>query len=211
MSVATFIQKWTPWAKVAGRQLGLPWQWILAQWGMETAWGSQPNMGENNPGNIRAPGSLLNPSPGFQNFNSPKEFITEYVNSMASDFPQYQNAKTGEPVNLTLFNGFQTYAPSVVDYGNRIAGALRVLEHYGIRVPKIAKIGNKPKGLIGNIEQSLGNAAHSVVKSVTTPFSGLAATVTSDLGRVAAFAGGLALVIIGLYMIRLGKEETHGS
>ena len=64
-SQASFIHFWKKYAQQASGKLGIPYQWILAQWAMETAYGSQPNMGKFNPGNV----GNLNGS--WQNYSSP--------------------------------------------------------------------------------------------------------------------------------------------
>lgn len=48
MSKETYIKKMVPWAKKAEQETGLPYDFIVAQWGWETAWGTNRGAKELN-------------------------------------------------------------------------------------------------------------------------------------------------------------------
>ena len=130
-----FVKSWTGAAQNAGKQLGIPWQWVLAQWAMETGYGTQPTMGPNNPGNV---GNLGNGR--WQAYASKKAFTSAYVSAMRSDFAHQINAIQVERVSVAgrggpppvtpqqFFNGPQTYDPSTTTYGNNVANFLPSIE-----------------------------------------------------------------------------------
>ena len=132
---ASFVRQWTGPAQNAAKQLGIPYQWVLAQWAMETGYGTQPNMGRNNPGNVGNLGSG-----GWQGYASAGSFVQAYVAAIRSDFRHQINAiqvsrvsvsgRGGQPP-ITLqqfFNGPQSYDPSTTTYGNRVASVLPTIE-----------------------------------------------------------------------------------
>jgi hypothetical protein len=130
-----FVRTWTGAAQRASQQLGIPYQWVLAQWAMETDYGTQPTMGANNPGNV---GNLGHGR--WQAYPSQAAFVRAYVASMRTDFAHQINAiqvervsvaGRGGPPPVTLqqfFNGPQTYDPSTTTYGNNVANFLPSIE-----------------------------------------------------------------------------------
>lgn len=130
-----FINSWKSSAQSAASQLGIPWQWVMAQWAMETAWGTQGNMGANNPGDVGPVNG------GWTNFSSQKAFTTEYVNTMRTAFAHQINAihtqfisnaalHLPQPVVTVqdFFNGPQKYDPTNPTYGNNVANFLPTVE-----------------------------------------------------------------------------------
>lgn len=114
-----FISKWEPYAQAAGQQLGIPWQYVLAQWIIETNWGQQSNMGTNNPGNV---GNLGGGH--WQNYATPADFVGAYVASMRQDFPFFSLVhKPANPTIAQIFNGYQRYDPGTTQYGTHLTGA----------------------------------------------------------------------------------------
>ena len=136
-SQASFINFWKKYAKQASGKLGIPYQWILAQWAMETAYGSQPNMGKFNPGNV----GNLNGS--WQNYSSPSAFVSAYVSAMQNDFPKLGknglstlvpsgSARGGMAIPVLtpqqVLNGPNKYDPLNTTYGQNVANALPTVD-----------------------------------------------------------------------------------
>lgn len=129
-----FINTWKSSAQSAASQLGIPWQWVMAQWAMESGWGTQPGMGANNPGNVGRTNG------GWTNYGSQKSFVSAYVSAMRTDFAHQINAiqvsrvsvsGRGGPPEVTLsdfFNGPQSYDHSTTTYGNLVGSVLPTVE-----------------------------------------------------------------------------------
>lgn len=158
---AVFERQWAKSARTAGKMLGIPWQYVLGQWGMETAWGKEPPyiMGKNNPGNVGNLGGH------FVNYPSQQAFVKSYVASMKNDFPYFRHPlKHGTPTIGQVFNGPQKYDPGTTTYGVNVAGGVTALGNTsGLPKGYLNMSGdtgvNNPPGGWTTIEQ--WNAAHN--------------------------------------------------
>ena len=167
---AAFVHSWTAAAQNAGKQLGIPWQWVLSQWAMETAYGTQPTMGANNPGNV---GNLGHGR--WQSYSSQSSFVKAYVSAMRSDFAHQINsiqvqrvsvAGRGGPPEVTLsefFNGPQKYDPSTTTYGNNVANFLPTIESL-----TGTKAGNANPNLVAEEPNAVGPSWLSSLESWVT-------------------------------------------
>lgn len=221
LQAQSFATAWTPAAKKAAAQLGVPYQWVLAQWAMETANGTQGNMGVNNPGNV------LTASGAPKSFASPAAFLSEYVASVKNDFPHLTGAKSPQQA----FNGAQSYDPGVTNYGQRVASRLQSLTSLGAFSPSAAPT------LLGGPGQSSSAAAllaydrahatglpTTVLGDVTgtnpqsesssgTGFSwssifGTPAGTLSLPARIGYFVGGVVAVIMGVVLLVVSDKEV---
>ena len=132
----SFLHYWQGAAKSAASQLGIPSSWILAQWAMETGWGTQRTMGVNNPGNVGPNGSG-----GWVNYPSQQAFVAAYVASMVHDFPGFTHYSVLARTNTSYrgyirpvltpqdyLNGPNKYDPGTTRYGSKVAAVLPTVQ-----------------------------------------------------------------------------------
>ncbi len=192
-----FVKQATPFAKEAGNQLGIPWQWVLSQWAFESGWGTEPGM-KYDWGNIMTPGGRLAPQPN----NNPQTFVTMYVNSFMNDFPGYNTAKKGQPITIqSLMNGKQSYGLNnqnqpITNYGSTVSGIFRNLQGLGIPVPTHAKLGKQPTTVLGSLGHGLSSLPGAALKAITPKI---------PYGRIIEIVIGSVLLILG-FVILLGTE-----
>ena len=193
-----FIKFWEPYAKQASSNIGIPYQWILAQWGMETGYGTQPNMGHNNPGNV---GNLGN---GWQNYKTPQDFVSAYSTAMLNDFPNLNSnhllfARTGQTqvagsTPQQVLNGKNSYAPSITNYGSRVAAQLPTV---------CAVLGNCPKswntGKGSLAANGYGAASKTQTNALVNWLSGAWGGLQKDAMTIALVIALLVLIILLLY------------
>jgi hypothetical protein len=75
--IQSFANEYAPYANQAGSALGVSPDIILAQWGLETGYGTQLS-GTNNLGNI------TNPSGGYANYSSIGSFLSAFISNIQS-------------------------------------------------------------------------------------------------------------------------------
>ena len=192
-----FVKEAMPFAKEAGNQLGIPWQWVLSQWAFESGWGTEPGM-KYDWGNIMTTGGRLAPQPN----NNPQTFVTLYVNSFMNDFPGYNHAKKGQAITIqSLMNGKQQYGLNnqnqpITNYGSTVSGIFSNLKALGIPVPSHAKLGKQPTTVLGSLGHGLSSIPSTVAKALTPklPWS-----------RIIEIVIGSVLLILG-FVILLGTE-----
>lgn len=198
-----FITFWEPYAKDAGQQLGVPWQWILGQWAKEAGW-SLRTPGSFNPGNIETLGSRT-AKPSFVNYAKPSDFVTSYVATFSADFPSYTLLKKGQSKIMSiaeLFGNNQIYDPPEGNaYGTSVASVAASLRQFGIQVPTQAKIDKNLSTPIVGAENAAQQATQSTIKNVSKGISGFFGGLGSMLGVAGAFLGGIILIIIGLVLV----------
>ncbi len=183
-----FINSWKSSAQSAASQLGIPWQWVMAQWAMESGWGTQPGMGANNPGNVGQTHG------GWTNYGSQKSFVSAYVSAMRSDFAHQINAiqvsrvsvsGRGGPPEVTLsdfFNGPQSYDPSTTTYGNLVGSVLPTVESL-----TGTKAGNANPNLVATEPGATGGPGW---------LAGLEAWVTKEAVLVLLILGLIVLLVL---------------
>lgn len=222
---STFIHMWKPSAQQASQALGIPWQWILAQWGMETAWGTQhPVVGVNNPGNLKKlPGQSGNV---FANFKNAEQFVQEYIRTMKSTFPSLslQNPPTDvqgiAPSGLSMSNPLrhfltleqfvkgQTYSTgkaspaNSTNYLTMIKNGLNVLGQYGIQSPGIAST-------VSGAQQHLTGKGLQIPNPVGNIWGSVTKWIRGNIGRYAlGFGLGGFLIILGVVFLVGGEKNA---
>lgn len=221
LDVQNFVKQWSPAANAAAAQLKIPASFILAQWGMETAWGTQPGMGQNNPGNIMTPSG--NPKP----FSSVAAFISEYVPTMRGDFKSLHNPKnqpTLEPplnspiiyLNQIYGDGYVSGMPysstaSSTQYANDVSGAwhtmLRATKQNASTIDNwlngkgtaIASIPDKQTDTSQNVPTASKQAVNGVGNAITSATK----SITSTLKKGAIVFATIILGIVALLMLSL--------
>jgi hypothetical protein len=128
-----FVATWTPAAQDAGAQLGIPWQWVLAQWGLESGYGQSvgtpaaANLAAGNPADLKASGG------GWASFSSQPSFVQAYVAAMRADYGQAWSGLSGAPsvgqvLGAPQAAGSSYYGgQSAASYGHAVASSLRQL------------------------------------------------------------------------------------
>ena len=204
-SQASFINFWKKYAKQASGKLGIPYQWILAQWAMETAYGSQPNMGKFNPGNV----GNLNGS--WQNYSSPSAFVSAYVSAMKNDFPKLANGglaaippferghlgvSTAILTPQDVLNGPNKYDPNNTTYGQNVANALPTVD-------QILKVPYSLSGEVGpggtGAAKAANKGASQTANAISNMFTGPETFVKKYFVEGLILVGLMILIIILLY------------
>ncbi len=134
MTPQQFVAQWTAPAQQAGAQLGLPWQWVLAQWGLESGYGSAApstpaaaNLQNNNPADLGGPGA-------WQSFPTPASFVSAYVSTIRQDYGSSWAGLSGTGLGIGQVLGAgqasgRSYygAQTPASYGSALASSLQQL------------------------------------------------------------------------------------
>ena len=187
--IATFAKEWGPSANTASKQLGIPANWIIAQWGYETGWGTgDPVSSNNNPGNLGGAMHLMS-------FSTKPAFVTAYVSAMKNDFPFFNSIAyrgidaKGVPSIGSVYGGNQTYDPGNTTYANKVAQALQTLN----------TVTGSKTGLTAPYNPGLQYMAPSVSKGYSLP---------SWLVIGAQVAIGIVFIIVGILMVAKDEESN---
>lgn len=189
--VQSFIAKWSAAANQAGQQLGIPPAYILGQWGMETGWGTQPNMGQNNPGNVGNLGG------SWQNYGSQQAFVNEYVASVKSDFPYFQHpVSSGVPTVAQVFGGHQSYDPSNPNYNVNVQNGINAMVNQGGTLGQ-----SVARGWEKSVTSSL--ASEGAVSGLPTPANALGWKISgpSWIGPIVWLVVSMSLVVLGVILL----------
>lgn len=117
----SFISNWQGQADVAGQDLGVDPDIILAQWAVESGWGTNTGATEdNNPGSLMDSGGTT-----LTKFSSPSAFVNAFVQTIQNTFSGAENS--GSNVNqfvsgLTSGAGGESYT-GVTNSGSTLASA----------------------------------------------------------------------------------------
>lgn len=148
MSKESYIEKMTPWAKKAEIATGLPYHFIVAQWGWETGWGT--NRGAlhlNNHSGIKyskyaPPGTVQDGM--YSKYNSMDSYIKDYARVMGlSYYTKIRNAKT----DIDRIKELNASPYSETDYNiDTMLSAQKIARKYGegITVPDSPSIPQTP-------------------------------------------------------------------
>lgn len=207
--VKSFVNQWSGAANTLHYQTGVPAVVYLGQWGMETGFGTQPNMGKNNPGNV-----MQNGKP--QNFSSQSAFLASYLPSVMKDFKwtPAKQAYTGQSLSSYLkglFGGPNSYNPGNNTYNVNVGnGVSTILSAYNIKPANWYNANT----LISNIATHQhpgtnfepGNGVTAPNGTVPQPnalsggvnWSNLLNATTS---KVLTFAVGAGLIVVGLVIL----------
>lgn len=207
----SFFQTWAPYARAAAAKLHIPWQDILGQWGMETAWGTQRNMGRYNVGNVGNLGAA-----GWQNYASPSAFTQAYISAMRQDFPYFQHP-VAHPTLGQIFNGPNRYDPGTTTYATNVAGGVQTVDaQRGLPTTTAQLLGGSQSAPNGSYAPPSGPAISNMITSLhtleTTNFS-----IFSPIQSIQAIVvkAGLFLLIIlflvaGFYLLFGGSATMPG-
>ncbi|QQE78984.1 glucosaminidase domain-containing protein [Alicyclobacillus sp. SO9] len=81
---SAFLNNYLSYAETASSKTGLPVNFILAHWGIETGWGTAAGLcsGCNNPGNLIISGQGTCPCGNVSKFSTMTDGVNEYINVM---------------------------------------------------------------------------------------------------------------------------------
>lgn len=176
-------------ANTAGQKLGIPSVYILAQWGMESGWGTQPNMGQNNPGNV---GNLGNGN--WQNYSSQSSFVNAYVAAMENDFPYFSHP-VAHPTVADIFSGPNKYDPSNPNYNNNVAGALTTMMGISSVDSYVSNNGGT------NLGSQITGAAGAAGSAVGTAAGDVFGFITGTVGKILWAVVALILFLVGIVLL----------
>jgi hypothetical protein len=221
--MAGYTAQWKAAAQQAGQQLGIPWQWVLSQWGVEYGFSNGPQQGQNNPADLRALPGQSATAGGWANFPSVSSFVAEYVKTVKSDFG-YFNAPVANPTPAQVFGSQSNYttSQSAASYTQAVLNSLHALAASGAAGPGVPVLTatstlpatgtsvNTGQGVLDNGQPSV--ASLSAVQDLTTGAKTAAASagrgVTGLIAGIEAWAGhGLAVagtVALGVVMAAVG-------
>jgi hypothetical protein len=109
-------------AEKAGKALGVDPKVVLGQWGLETGWGKSVIPGTNNLGNIKdfsgkgvgATDNMTGSRDKYRAYESPDQFVDDYVSLIQRKYPGAVNAKTPEDFAKALKSGGYAEDPGYV-------------------------------------------------------------------------------------------------
>lgn len=109
-------------ADKAAKALGVDPKVVLGQWGLETGWGKSVIPGTNNLGNIKdfsgagtaATDNMTGSRDKYRAYESPDQFVDDYVSLIQRKYPNAVNAKTPEDFAKALKSGGYAEDPGYV-------------------------------------------------------------------------------------------------
>lgn len=109
-------------AEKAAKALGVDPKVVLGQWGLETGWGKSVIPGTNNLGNIKdfsgkgiaATDNMNGSRDKYRAYESPDQFVDDYVSLIQRKYPDAVNAKTPEDFAKALKSGGYAEDPGYV-------------------------------------------------------------------------------------------------
>jgi hypothetical protein len=109
-------------AEKAAKALGVDPKVVLGQWGLETGWGKSVIPGTNNLGNIKdfggggvaATDNMTGSRDKYRAYESPDQFVDDYVSLIQRKYPNAVNAKTPEDFAKALKSGGYAEDPGYV-------------------------------------------------------------------------------------------------
>lgn len=161
-SAASFISGMTPYAQAASKATGLPAEFILGQWGLESGWGTSQAAKQNlNFAGIKPFGGL---HPGqdskYAGFSSINDFLRAYENTINN--PRYAGARAAAAngasdaviANLLHQEGYATDP----NYGSAVGGAASTVRRQEVSLSQDSI--NKLAGVIANQNRFNGQSRH---------------------------------------------------
>lgn len=166
---------------------------------METGYGAQPNMGQNNPGNV---GNLGHGH--WQNYQSPAQFVSAYVASMKADFPYFAHPVSGTPTVADVFGGHQRYAPGTSSYNTNVSGGFAVVAKvFGMSQKEVDRL------MSGSPIKGAGQVTPGGLPSTGSILQSLYHSAAHSLSRVLWLVVGLALIALGVWMMIAGSPKQE--
>ena len=117
-----FAARYGAAADKAAKALGVDPKVVLGQWGLETGWGKSVIPGTNNLGNIKdfsgsgtaATDNMTGSRDKYRAYESPDQFVDDYVSLIQRKYPNAVNAKTPEDFAKALKSGGYAEDPGYV-------------------------------------------------------------------------------------------------
>jgi flagellum-specific peptidoglycan hydrolase FlgJ len=117
-----FASRYGAAAEKAAKALGVDPNVVLGQWGLETGWGKSVIPGTNNLGNIKdfsgkgtaATDNMTGSRDKYRAYESPDQFVDDYVSLIQRKYPNAVNAKTPEDFAKALKSGGYAEDPGYV-------------------------------------------------------------------------------------------------
>lgn len=117
-----FAARYGAAADKAAKALGVDPKVVLGQWGLETGWGKSVIPGTNNLGNIKdfsgsgtaATDNMTGSRDKYRAYESPDQFVDDYVSLIQRKYPNAVNAKTPEDFARALKSGGYAEDPGYV-------------------------------------------------------------------------------------------------
>lgn len=117
-----FAARYGAAADKAAKALGVDPQVVLGQWGLETGWGKSVIPGTNNLGNIKdftgkgvgATDNMTGSRDKYRAYETPDQFVDDYVSLIQRKYPAAVNAKTPEDFAKALKSGGYAEDPGYV-------------------------------------------------------------------------------------------------
>lgn len=213
--IAAYVAEWEPAARQAAGELGIPWQWVLAQWGVEYGFANGPQQGENNPADLRAlPGQSASAG-GWANFSSVSEFVDEYVRTVRNDFPWFQ-APTVNPTPADVFGSQADYttSQSAASYTQAVLNAIATLGGSGVSssghpsIWDVESTAQAPVPLPPEASAAGAAAATTAAKTIASAAGDILKGFEGFLARAGVVLLGLVLAAVGVFLLVFSERET---
>lgn len=192
-NAAAFNAQWYPYAVTAGSQLGIDPNLLLAQWGLESGYGTNTlSQGFN-------VGSISNPGGGWATYSSPSAFVSAFVNLLTNSYPGTLNSGSNVSQFVNAL-GSGSYGQSY--YGTQSPASYQA-SLAGIYTPSGLPVNNVPTGGNG---QSATSQSGSCGLSPGCWLAALGSWAGSWASRVGLVVVG-AILLIGAMMLFARKSE----
>lgn len=166
-----FAARYGSAAEKAGKALGVDPKSVLGQWGLETGWGKSVIPGTNNLGNIKdfagggvaATDNMTGSRDKYRAYESPDQFVDDYVSLIQRKYPNAVNAKTPEDFARALKSGGYAEDPG---YVSKVATAAKMTPVKG--GTEALGYGNRPdgspkgSGFLGELQRPDGGVSTEV-------------------------------------------------
>lgn len=136
-------------AEKAAKALGVEPSVVLGQWGLETGWGKSVIPGTNNLGNIKdfagggvaATDNMNGSRDKYRAYDSPDQFVDDYVSLIQRKYPSAVNAKTPEDFAKALKSGGYAEDPG---YVAKVTTAAKMTPVKAVAGPTLVPVDHDP-------------------------------------------------------------------
>lgn len=212
-----FTARYGAVAEKAAKALGVDPKVVLGQWGLETGWGKSVIPGTNNLGNIKdfagggvaATDNMNGSRDKYRAYESPDQFVDDYVSLIQRKYPGAVNAKTPEDFAKALKSGGYAEDPG---YVSKVTTAAKMTPVKAVTGPTLVPVDHDPFATTASapaeaVPQEAGGAAFgvypkgrrdtknnqpdalgSIVKGVASGFADVGNTITNAGTKAAASA-----------------------
>jgi len=144
-----FAARYGASAEKAAKALGVDPKVVLGQWGLETGWGKSVIPGTNNLGNIKdfsgagtaATDNMTGSRDKYRAYESPDQFVDDYVSLIQRKYPNAVNAKTPEDFAKALKSGGYAEDPG---YVAKVTTAAKMTPVKGTTGPELVPVDFDP-------------------------------------------------------------------